>query len=185
MERGNGAVRLMKTTKYAHKREAMALLVALFACLFNSAARAADATTDPLAWPPVTQDSRPWSYWWWLGSAVDKENLTKELTRYRDAGWGGVHIIPIYGAKGWEAKFIDYLSPKWMEMLKHTVTEAQRLGLGVDMTTGTGWCFGGPNVSEHDACAQAVTHDLRGGRGREPEGEARPQRHAGVGGILA
>ena len=147
----------MKMTKCVHKREATALVVALFACLFNGAAPAADATTDPLAWPSLTQDSRPWSYWWWLGSAVDKENLTKELTRYRDAGWGGVHIIPIYGAKGWEAKFIAYLSPQWMEMLKHTVTEAQRLGLGVDMTTGTGWCFGGPNVSEHDACAQAVT----------------------------
>jgi hypothetical protein len=146
----------MNTTK-VHNREAMALVVALFACLFNSAALAADETTNPLAWPPLTQNSRPWSYWWWLGSAVDKENLTKELTRYRDAGWGGVHIIPIYGAKGWKEKFIDYLSPKWMEMLKHTVTEARRLGLGVDMTTGTGWCFGGPNVSEHDACAQAVT----------------------------
>ena len=152
-------------TKCVHNREAMALVFALLAGLFNSAALAADATTDPLAWLPLTQDSRPWSYWWWLGSAVDKENLTKELTRYRDAGWGGVHIVPIYGAKGWEGKFIDYLSPKWMEMLKHTVTEARRLGLGVDMTTGTGWCFGGPNVSEHDACAQAVTKTFEVGAG--------------------
>ena len=155
----------MKMTKCVHNREAMALVFALLAGLVNSAAPAADATTDPLAWPPLTQDSRPWSYWWWLGSAVDKENLTKELTRYRDAGWGGVHIVPIYGAKGWEGKFIDYLSPKWMEMLKHTVTEARRLSLGVDMTTGTGWCFGGPNVSEHDACAQAVTKTFEVGAG--------------------
>jgi hypothetical protein len=150
----------MNTTKHAHNREAMALAIVLFALICGSAAVAADSTTDPLAWPPVTKECRPWSYWWWLGSAVDKENLTKELTRYRDAGWGGVHIIPIYGAKGWEARFIKYLSPKWMEMLKHTVTEAQRLDLGVDMTTGTGWCFGGPNVSEHDACAQAVTKNF-------------------------
>ena len=71
------------------------------ACFCGSAALAADTAPDPLGWPPATQDCRPWSYWWWLGSAVDKENLTKELTRYRDAGWGGVHIIPIYGAKGW------------------------------------------------------------------------------------
>ena len=147
----------MRTTRYARPRKVMALLVTLSACLCESATFAADSTTDALAWPAATKECRPWSYWWWLGSAVDKENLTKELTRYHDAGWGGVHIIPIYGAKGWEAKFIDYLSPQWMEMLKHTVTEAQRLGLGVDMTTGTGWCFGGPNVSDQDACAQAVT----------------------------
>lgn len=111
---------------------------------------------DPLAWPQTTKESRPWSYWWWLGSAVDKANLTKELTRYRDAGWGGVHIIPIYGAKGYEEKFIEYLSPRWMEMLKHTCAEAKRLGLGVDMTTGTGWPFGGPNVTPAIASSKLV-----------------------------
>lgn len=111
---------------------------------------------DPLVWPTVTKECHPWSYWWWMGSAVDKENLTKELTRYRDAGWGGVHIIPIYGAKGWEPKFIEYLSPRWMEMLRHTVGEARRLGMDVDMTTGSGWCFGGPNVPPREACAQVT-----------------------------
>ncbi|MBI5819440.1 MAG: hypothetical protein HZA88_10690 [Verrucomicrobia bacterium] len=114
-------------------------------------------TADPLAWPAATKECRPWSYWWWMGSAVDKENLTKELTRYRDAGWGGVHIIPIYGAKGCEPKFIEYLSPQWMEMLRHTVSEARRLGMDVDMTTGSGWCFGGPNVPPREACAQVAT----------------------------
>ncbi len=115
---------------------------------------------DPLAWPQATKESRPWSYWWWLGSAVDEKNLTRELTRYRDAGWGGVHIIPIYGAKGYEEKFIEYLSPKWMEMLRHTCSEAKRLGLGVDMTTGTGWCFGGPNVSTEHACAKVEVKEV-------------------------
>src|SRR5262245_53965594 len=28
------------------------------------------ATVDPLAWPAVTQTARPWTRWWWLGSAV-------------------------------------------------------------------------------------------------------------------
>lgn len=110
-----------------------------------------NAAAGPLDWPPITRECKPWAYHWWLGSAVDKENLSRELTRYRDAGLGGVHIIPIYGAKGAESRYIEYLSPRWMEMLRHTVTEANRLGLGVDMTTGTGWCFGGPNVTTHDA----------------------------------
>ena len=111
---------------------------------------------DPLAWPPITAQTRPWAYWWWLGSAVDKTNLTKELQRYHDAGLGGVHIIPIYGAKGFESKYIKYLSPEWMEMLGWTVSEANRLGMGVDMTTGTGWCFGGPQVTDEDANASVV-----------------------------
>ena len=86
-----------------------------------------------------------------MGSAVDEENLTRELTRYRDAGMGGVHIIPIYGAKGFEKRFVPYLSPGWLALLRHTLAEAERLGLGIDMTLGTGWCLGGPNVRDEDA----------------------------------
>lgn len=109
------------------------------------------------AWPPITREQRPWAYWWWMGSAVDRTNLTRELTRYREAGYGGVHIIPIYGAKGWESSYISYLSSRWMEMLDYTVREAKRLDLGVDMTTGTGWCFGGgPYVTEREGNASVV-----------------------------
>ncbi len=100
-----------------------------------------------------------------MGSAVDTTNLTRELNRYHEAGLGGVHIIPIYGARGWEDKFIQYLSPKWMQMLGFTVAEAHRLDMGVDMTTGTGWCFGGPHVTDTDANALVVvkTFDVAAG----------------------
>lgn len=122
-----------------------------------AAALALTTAAAPLDWPPITPETKPWAYNWWLGSAVDKDNLARELQRYHDAGLGGVHIIPIYGAKGAESRYLHYLSPSWMEMLAFAVTEANRLGLGVDMTTGTGWCFGGPNVSERDA--NIVTKD--------------------------
>jgi hypothetical protein len=139
-----------------------AFACALFLMFFGGATLSAPATGDALAWPALTSQTRPWTYWWWMGSAVDKTNLTRELQCYHDAGLGGVHIIPIYGAKGWESNYISYLSPKWMEMLGYTVSEAHRLGLGVDMTTGTGWCFGGPQVSDQDANANVVvkTYDL-------------------------
>jgi len=125
----------------------------------------ARAAEDPLAWPPITAQQKPWAFNWWMGSAVDKTNLTKELERYAAAGLGGIHIIPIYGAKGFEDKYISYLSPKWMEMMGWAVSEAHRLGMGVDMTTGTGWCFGGPQVTDEDANASVVvkTYDLGAG----------------------
>jgi hypothetical protein len=120
---------------------------------------------DDFSWPPITEQTKPWAFWWWMGSAVDQTNLTKELTRYHEAGLGGVHIIPIYGAKGWEDKYIQYLSPEWMEMMGWSVSEAKRLDMGVDMTLGTGWCFGGPTVSDQDANASVVvkTYDLAAG----------------------
>ncbi|MEI8288197.1 MAG: glycosyl hydrolase [Verrucomicrobiota bacterium] len=123
------------------------------------------AADDPFTWPPVTAQTKPWAYNWWMGSAVDKTNLTQELERYAAAGLGGIHIIPIYGAKGFEDKYIDYLSPQWMEMMGWAVSEARRLGMGVDMTTGSGWCFGGPQVKDQDANASVVvkTYEVKAG----------------------
>ncbi len=87
-----------------------------------------------------------------MGSAVDKENITRIMEEFSEAGIGGVEIIPIYGAKGYEKRYLEYLSPRWMEMLIHTLDEAERLGMGVDMTLGTGWPYGGPQVEpEHAA----------------------------------
>ncbi len=103
-------------------------------------------------WPPITHETRPWTRWWWLGSAVDEAGLTAELDALRAAGLGGVEITPIYGAAGAESRFVPFLSARWMELLEHTLREAQRVGLGVDMATGTGWPFGGPWVNEADAC---------------------------------
>ena len=129
---------------------------ALGVAAFFASGGATRAAEDPFAWPPITAQQKPWAFNWWMGSAVDKTNLTHELERYAAAGLGGIHIIPIYGAKGFEDKYIDYLSPKWMEMMGWAVSEAHRLGMGVDMTTGSGWCFGGPQVTDEDANASVV-----------------------------
>ncbi len=100
---------------------------------------------------PVYDTSKPWAYWWWMGSAVSEEGIKKNLQDYAQAGLGGLHIIPIYGVKGNDANNIPFLSERWNEMLAFTVTEAQKLGLGIDLTMGTGWPFGGKHVKPEDA----------------------------------
>jgi hypothetical protein len=116
-------------------------------------------------WPEITQQNKPWTRWWWQGSAVNGQDLTRLLTQYQQAGLGGVEITTIYGQKGAEPQFINFLSPKWMDMLQHTLKEAGRLGLGVDMAQASGWPFGGPWVSSADACKYATyqTYAVRGG----------------------
>ncbi|MSU48139.1 MAG: glycoside hydrolase [Opitutus sp.] len=123
-------------------------LIILAALTVSTVAHAGDA---PPGWPDLTRESKPWARWWWLGSGVDTENLTRELEAIAAAGFGGVEITPIYGAKGFESRFIPFLSPKYIEMLAHVASEAKRLQLGVDMATGTGWPFGGPQVTAVDA----------------------------------
>ena len=120
---------------------------------------AAEKPAPDTLWPELTRDNKPWTRWWWPGSAVDKASITQQLEKFAAAGLGGVEITPIYGAKGAEDRYIDFLSPKWMEMLEHTGREAKRLGLGVDMATGTGWPFGGPWIDEANALQSAAFAD--------------------------
>jgi hypothetical protein len=110
----------------------------------------------PSAWPLAQRDHKPWTRWWWPASAVDRANLTWQLEQMAAANLGGVEITPIYGATGYEERYIEFLSPRWMEMLEHVAREAQRLGLGVDMATGTGWPFGGPSVPVQDSNTKII-----------------------------
>ena len=119
------------------------------------------AAPSPLGWPEVRRENRPWTRWWWPGSAVDAAGLTRQLEQFSQAGLGGVEITPIYGAYGAEERYLDFLTPAWMDRLAHTGREAQRLGLGVDMATGTGWPFGGPWVAASDGSQKARLHDGR------------------------
>ncbi len=133
------------------------LLIFLFFVFFTEA---------QLPWPRISPTAKPWTRWWWQGSAVDKTNLTVAMQKYQAAGLGGLEITPIYGVKGYESSFIDFLSPKWMEMLQHTLKEGKRLGLGIDMANATGWPFGGPWVTPTDACKNIniSTYALSGGQ---------------------
>ncbi|MDY0931957.1 glycosyl hydrolase [Chryseobacterium sp. CFBP8996] len=112
-------------------------------------------------WPKTTETAKPWTRWWWMGSAVDEKGLDKQLTTLSQAGFGGVEIVPIYGAKGFENKYINYLSPEWMKMLQFTTNKAKSLNMGVDMSVGTGWPIGGPQVDEQDAATKMIVQTYK------------------------
>lgn len=103
-----------------------------------------------------TSVNKPWTRWWWMGSAVDEAGIKKQLTQLAEAGFGGVEIVPIYGAKGFESKYIKYLSPEWMKMLDYTVALAKALNMGVYISVGTGWPIGGSNVGVQDAASKLI-----------------------------
>ncbi len=127
--------------------------------------------SSPIEWPALTRQCRPWTYWWWMGNAVNRPELTRHLQAYRKAGMGGVHIVTIYGAKGYEGQYIDFLSPKWMDMLAHTVSEAGRLDMGVDITPGSKWPYGGPWVKDEDSPMMALFREYQvapGARAQQP-----------------
>ena len=105
------------------------------------------------SWPTPGQEAKPGTRWWWLGSAVNKADLEWNMQQYASHGIGAVEITPIYGVQGNQHNNIPYLSDQWMSMLREVQSNGKKLGIEVDMATGTGWPFGGPWVPlEESAC---------------------------------
>lgn len=106
--------------------------------------------------PP--DDSRPMMRWWWFGPSVTHARLARELTLMKEAGIGGVEIQPVYPlalddkTKGIEN--LPFLSDEFLAALRFTSKTARDLGLRVDLTLGSGWPFGGPQVSVADAAGR-------------------------------
>ena len=110
-------------------------------------------TAQAQSWPTPQQEAKAGTRWWWLGSAVDKENLRWTMKQYADHGIGAVEITPLYGVQGNQKNNIPFLTDRWMEMLREVQKNGKELGIEVDMATGTGWPFGGPWVPlEESAC---------------------------------
>lgn len=138
---------MKKSSFYQLFAKPVLLFGLLFVCCFGLNAQ---------QWIPIPQEAKPYTRWWWLGSAVDSAGLDYNLTELARAGIGGVEITPIYGVKGNDANDIPYLSPRWMRMLKYVETRGAELGIETNMATGTGWPFGGPLVTEQDAAKKIV-----------------------------
>ncbi|WP_448700453.1 glycosyl hydrolase [Mucilaginibacter sp. AW1-3] len=141
------------------------LLAATCALLSSGIAYAQTKKPATAVWPQQTKEMHPWTRWWWMGNAVDDKNTARLLETYHRAGFGGVEVTPIYGAIGYENRYLQFLSPQWMGALDFTIQKAKTLGMGVDMNTGTGWPFGGPQIKAENAAGKLIiqTYKLASG----------------------
>ena len=120
--------------------------------------------------------SKPWTWWWIFGNATEKADITSQLEWMAENGIGGVCVIPVYGDADDKEKFVDLFSPRFMENLEYISSECRRLGLGLDMTMGSGWPFGGPMIDEKNSSkksAQTWSACLRRGLSEGRRREAR------------
>ena len=120
------------------------------------------------SWPEPTREMKPWVYNWWMGSAVDADGLEAQCRELAEKGFGGFHVIPIYGANGtnncYRAQWKSLLSPEWIDAWNLAAQTARAHGLGIDLTMGSGWCFGGPWIDK-DHAASSGMKVKRGGPG--------------------
>jgi hypothetical protein len=134
----------------------MRLNVVMMGLLLSGAVLAGDLQKE-FASPP--DSARMWTWWFWLGDKVDKESITADLEALKAQGMGGVTVYSLSGP-GVPGKGPNYMSAEWRELWKHTLKEAERLGLGVSTLLGSGWNAGGPWIQPEQACKKHVSSEL-------------------------
>src|ERR1041385_5933220 len=75
------------------------------------------------------------AYWWWLNGNVTKAAITRDLEAMKAKGWGGALLCDAGGAEqdgnGRVPHGPTFFTPEWRELYKHTLGEADRLGLEI------------------------------------------------------
>ena len=138
-----------------------ALLV--LAALLNVSGRSADSLHAGFSRPAA--DARPWVYWFWINGNVSRDAITADLEAMQRVGIGGVLIMEVdQGTPKGEAPFG---STKWRELFSFAVTEAERLGLAINMHNTAGWAgSGGPWIKPEQSMQKLVWSEttVDGGR---------------------
>jgi len=121
---------------------------ALLVVLALVGAARADQLDDTFQHPP--EAARPWVYWYWMNAAVSREGITADLEAMKQAGIGGAYLMPIRGA-GTPPQLsppAQQLSPLWWDMVRYSMSEADRLGIKLAMQDCDGFATaGGPWIT--------------------------------------
>ena len=132
---------------------AITILFSSFTTAYSIDKNALQALKANFLNPPV--DCRPHTRWWWMGNAGTKEDITWQLEQMHEKGIGGVEQITM--GQVYEKGNKSYLSDEYLEMIKHLVKEAKRLGMEVSFNFGgPGWIIGGEWVPEEDRSKDMV-----------------------------
>jgi len=99
-------------------------------------------------WEQPARTYKPHTRWWWPGNVLTKGDITWQLEQMAAQGMGGVEICSTW--KMYEKGNVEYLTPEFLELLKHAVAEGKRLDLDVAITFSPGWTFGGAWVPKAD-----------------------------------
>ncbi|HTL56949.1 MAG TPA: glycosyl hydrolase [Candidatus Limnocylindrales bacterium] len=131
-------------------------LAGALSVLVDLTARAAavDSLTENFAHPPAS--ARPWVNWFWVDGNITREGITADLEAMQRVGIGGALLMDV--AQEVPPGPVAFNSPEWRALLKHTITEADRLGLQISIHNSPGWCgSGGPWITPELAMRKVLS----------------------------
>ena len=147
---------------YLSRRIFLFLSVMVFALGALNGVRAGTLEAD---WGNPPLDARIRAYWWWINGNVTKEAITRDLEQMKAKGFGGALICDADGSSqdgnDRAPHGPTFFSAEWRELYKHTLGEADRLGLEMSLNIQSGWNLGGPMVTADDAPKKLVWSETR------------------------
>jgi hypothetical protein len=137
----------------------------------------AESLEESFANPPAS--ARPHTWWHWMNGNVTKEGITLDLEAMARIGIGGAQIFNVGDNDSCNIPKgpVDYMSPMFLDLVKHAATEAKRLGIEICMHNCPGWSSsGGPWIDPAHSMQLLVSSEVQAGAGdavRIPQPETR------------
>ncbi len=110
-----------------------------------------DGLADGFKNPP--DSAKPWVFMWWYGK-ITPADITQHMEELKSKGVGGVLLFDHAGMPG-----VPYAGDAWRVLFRHTVREADRLGLKMGANICAGWPSGGPWVTPENSSWMVVSSD--------------------------
>ena len=111
----------------------------------------------------------PETWFHYVNGNVDREGITEDLEAIAASGIAGVQFFHGGGfSDGWKGVTdpVYCLTDKWEDLVKHTASEAQRLGLRFTLQNCPGWAMSGGPWIDLDHCMRVLSYrrfDVEGG----------------------
>ncbi|QNN24136.1 hypothetical protein HED60_18300 [Planctomycetales bacterium ZRK34] len=120
------------------------LLVLIFSCIALAQSGDLSRAAAPLEakFSRPADDDKPWAYWWWVNGNVTEQSITRDMEAMKQAGFGG---LLMFDSRNYHDDILPpppprmpFMSPAWRKLLKHSIAEADRLGLGMSVNLSSG-----------------------------------------------
>ena len=111
--------------------------------------------------PP--DSAKPHTWWHWVNGNISKQGITADLEAMAEVGIGGAQIFNVGGEIiSIPEGPVKFMSPDWLDLIKHAATEADRLGIELCLHNCAGWSSsGGPWITPEYSMQVVVYNELK------------------------
>lgn len=166
---------LVKKIHFFNKLSIITLLL-IFSCNTDKDGNFTNAEIKKEEFKNPPEDTKPWTYWYWINNHISKEGITKDLESMAGLGIGAAFIGNIYlDDIVAEEGEVPILSTEWKELTQHAIREGNRLGVDIGLFNSPGWSqSGGPWNDESNSMRYLTSSEIQvqGGEMIEKELEA-------------